>query len=154
MINNPTAASPVLECATDIVVAQISSHSMGNNEVIHFIQTVYQTLSDLESGVSETKQIPATQGPSVPIEDSVQDDYIICLEDGKKLKILKRYLKTNFNMTPEQYRRKWNLPSDYPMVAPAYAAQRSKLAKKLGSVLIQGAKLKAELKQHNYRSYL
>jgi predicted transcriptional regulator len=94
------------------------------------IKSVHGTLGGLV-GASQG-ELPTAQKPAVPIKRSVTPDYIVCLEDGKKLKMLKRYLRSNYNMTPEEYRAKWGLPADYPMVAPNYAAQRSEFAKKIG----------------------
>lgn len=94
------------------------------------MRQVYKTLQDM---AGDTAAMPrAAQTPAVAIDKSVMPDYLVCLEDGKKLKMLKRYLKTAYDMTPEQYRDKWNLPADYPMVAPNYAKRRSKLAKEIG----------------------
>jgi predicted transcriptional regulator len=94
------------------------------------IKSVHSTLGGL--GGSSQGEVQTSQKPAVPIKRSVNPDYIICLEDGKKLKMLKRYLRSNYTMTPEEYRAKWGLPADYPMVAPNYAAQRSEFAKKIG----------------------
>ena len=93
------------------------------------IKSVHATLGAL-NGMQPSETL--TQKPAVPIKKSVTDAYVICLEDGKKLKMLKRYLRSNYNLTPEEYRAKWGLPADYPMVAPDYAAQRSEFAKKIG----------------------
>ena len=115
------------------LTAQIMSSYVGNNtvaaaEVPQLMSTIYQGLSKLGQG-SVTDNRPE---PAVSPKKSVFPDYIVCLEDGKKLKMLKRHLKTSYNLTPEQYRERWNLGSDYPMVAPNYARQRSKLAKQIG----------------------
>lgn len=97
------------------------------------IREVYDTLRSLETGdKAGTTLSGVTQKPAVPVQKSIMPDYIVCLEDGKKLKMLKRYLKTAYGMTPEQYREKWDLPADYPMVAPNYAEKRSHLAKESG----------------------
>jgi predicted transcriptional regulator len=93
------------------------------------IRTVHTTLQELEHG---TGQVAQDLIPAVPVKKSISADYIVCLEDGKKLKMLKRYLRSQYGMTPEEYRARWGLPADYPMVAPNYAAQRSKLAKQIG----------------------
>ena len=116
------------------LTADIAAEFLGNNNVAVsdielVIQNIYRGLSRL------TPQAPApepTQEPAVSIRASIKPDYIVCLEDGKKLKMLKRHLMTHYQMTPEQYRAKWNLPADYPMVAPSYAEQRRTLAKKIG----------------------
>jgi len=120
--------NPMLGLAADIVTAYVSNNSVTSAELPDVIKTVYSTLSTLgEHGNSATVYKPA-----VPIKKSYTDEYIICLEDGKKLKMLKRYLRSHFDMTPEEYRTKWGLPADYPMVAPSYAAKRSAFAKEIG----------------------
>jgi predicted transcriptional regulator len=119
----------ILALTTEIVSAHIANNSIVQTEVPDLIQQVYNKLSELASG-EEASSVELT--PAVPIKKSVTDDYIICLEDGKKLKMLKRHLMTAYGMTPEEYRAKWGLKSDYPMVAPNYAAKRQELAKKIG----------------------
>jgi predicted transcriptional regulator len=120
----------ILKLATEIVAAYVSNNPIPVSEVPAMIKSVHGTLGGL-MGVSPGEILTA-QKPAVPAKRSVTPDYIICLEDGKKLKMLKRYLRSNYNMTPEEYRAKWGLPADYPMVAPNYAAQRSEFAKKIG----------------------
>src|SRR5215467_10750948 len=120
----------ILRLATEVVAAYVSNNPIPVSEVPAMIKTVHSTLGGLV-GVSAS-EMPSGQKPAVPIKRSVNPDYIVCLEDGKKLKMLKRYLRSNYNMTPEEYRAKWGLPADYPMVAPNYAAQRSEFAKKIG----------------------
>jgi predicted transcriptional regulator len=119
----------ILALTTEIVSAHVANNSIVQGEVPDLIQQVYNKLSELASG-EEASNVELT--PAVPIKKSVTDDYIICLEDGKKLKMLKRHLMTAYGMTPEEYRTKWGLKSDYPMVAPNYAAKRQELAKKIG----------------------
>lgn len=122
-------SSEVLTLTTDIVAAHVSNNTVAINDLPQLIQQVYSTLSKVQKtghAVSERPQ------PAVPIRKSITPDFIICLEDGKKLKMLKRHLKTSFNMTPEEYKERWGLSIDYPMVAPNYAEQRSNLAKKIG----------------------
>jgi predicted transcriptional regulator len=119
----------LLEMASRIVAAYASSNSMLMSELPAMIQSIYQTLQGLESNLLRMDERPQ---PAVPVKKSVTPDYIICLEDGKKLKMLKRHLKTSFNMTPDQYRIRWGLTQDYPMVAPNYAKQRSSLARDIG----------------------
>ena len=119
----------ILALTTEIVSAHLANNAVVQGEVAELIQSVFNKLNELATG-EEPASVELT--PAVPIKKSVTDDYIICLEDGKKLKMLKRYLRSNFNMTPEEYRAKWGLPADYPMVAPNYAAQRSEFAKKIG----------------------
>jgi len=120
--------SDLLELTTKIVAAHVANNSVAVADLPHLIQEVYRTLSS----VGTTQPIPERPQPAVPVKRSVTPDYIICLEDGKKLKMLKRHLKTAYNMTPEEYRERWGLPADYPMVAPNYAQHRSSLAKKIG----------------------
>lgn len=125
---NINSLNDVLGLTTDIVTAYVSNNSVISSELPDLIKTVYNTLNDLGS----EKAITLTIKPAVPVKKSFTNEYIICLEDGKKLKMLKRYLRSHYNMSPEEYRAKWNLPADYPMVAPAYAAKRSEFAKQIG----------------------
>lgn len=119
----------LLAYTTKIVAAYLENNEVSPSEIHSVISSVYGALVDVEkNNDSHTLHY----NPAIAIEDSVQDDYVVCLEDGKKLKMLKRHLKTTYDMSPDDYRRKWKLPSDYPMVAPNYAKQRSKLAKKIG----------------------
>ena len=118
----------LITLTADIVAAHVSNNSVAVNDLPQLIQNVHGALSGL-SGRSAQEARPE---PKVPIRSSIKPDYIVCLEDGKKLKMLKRYLKTNYDMTPDQYRQRWGLPADYPMVAPNYAEQRRTLAKKIG----------------------
>lgn len=119
----------ILALTTEIVSAYLSNNAVSASEIPGVIEQVFKTLS----GVNTDSIVMADRPqPAVPIKKSINPDYIVCLEDGKKLKMLKRHLKTAYNMTPEQYRERWGLPSDYPMVAPNYAKQRSKLAKDIG----------------------
>ena len=119
----------LLELTSDIVAAHVSNNPVPLGELQGLIQTVYSTLSGLNAPVAEPE---VELKPAVNPKKSVTDDYIICLEDGKKLKMLKRHLKTAYDMSPEEYRAKWGLPHDYPMVAPNYAKKRQQLAKKIG----------------------
>jgi predicted transcriptional regulator len=119
----------ILALTTEIVSAHLSNNAVVQNDVPELIQSVFSKLNELAVG-EEPASVELT--PAVPIKKSVTDDYIICLEDGKKLKMLKRHLATAYNMTPEEYRAKWGLKPDYPMVAPNYAAKRQELAKKIG----------------------
>ena len=118
-----------LSLTTDIVAAFVSNNSVPAEQLQDLLMNTFQTLSAL-SGSPVEEEIQ--QKPAVPVKKSITDDYLICLEDGKKLKMLKRYLRTQYNMSPEDYRRKWNLPADYPMVAPNYAKRRSEFAKQIG----------------------
>jgi len=119
----------LLALTSEIVASYVSNNTVNAAEIPNVIEQVYKTLSNLGAeggGHSDRPQ------PAVPIKKSVTPDFIICLEDGKKLKMLKRHLKTAYGMSPQQYRERWGLPADYPMVAPNYAARRSKLAKDIG----------------------
>ena len=117
------------------LTAQIVSSFAGNNkvspeELVDIIRSVHRTIASLSDNAPEK---PAERPkPAVAANRSVHDDYIICLEDGKKLKMLKRYLRSTYSMTPDEYRKRWGLPGDYPMVAPSYAARRSEFAKRIG----------------------
>lgn len=113
----------------DIVAAHVSNNSVAVSDLPVLIQNVHGALTGLGRVAAEPE---VKQEPAVSIRSSVKPDFIVCLEDGKKLKMLKRHLMTHYQMTPEQYRAKWNLPADYPMVAPNYAEQRRTLAKKIG----------------------
>jgi predicted transcriptional regulator len=126
-----SSGEDILRLGAGIVAAYVSRNAVSAEAVPEIIRTVHHTLEQLTRGVSA----PAPEErpkPAVPIGRSVQHDYIVCLEDGKKLKMLKRYLRSRYNMSPDEYRRRWGLPPDYPMVAPAYAARRSDFAKKIG----------------------
>lgn len=114
----------------DIVAAHVSNNSVAVSDLPLLIANVHGALAGL--GTKQAEPEPKKQEPAVSIRSSIKPDYIVCLEDGKKLKMLKRHLMTHYQMTPEQYRAKWNLPADYPMVAPNYAEQRRSLAKKIG----------------------
>ncbi|GAB6052522.1 MucR family transcriptional regulator [Magnetospira thiophila] len=118
----------LLELTTEIVAAHLGNNTVAVDDIPTLIHDVYQTLSTLDEPAVEVEK----PQPAVSIKKSIQEDYLICLEDGKKLKMLKRHLKTAYDMTPEEYRERWGLPADYPMVAPSYAAHRSSLAKKIG----------------------
>jgi predicted transcriptional regulator len=132
-----------LACTTEIVAAYVRHHTVAVPELPALITEVFKALN-LAGQVEEPA--PATRpGPAVPVRKSVTDGYLVCLEDGKKLKMLKRHLKTRYNLTPSEYRQRWDLPHDYPMVAPAYAEQRSALAKKIGLGRRPAAQLEATL---------
>jgi predicted transcriptional regulator len=124
------ATSDLSALTTQIVAAYLAKNSLPLSELPNLIQQVHSALSGV--GTTPVVQTAERPEPAVPVKKSVTPDYIICLEDGKKLKMLKRHLKTAFNMTPEQYRERWGLAADYPMVAPNYADQRSALAKQIG----------------------
>jgi len=120
----------LIDLAADIVSAYVSNNSVAASDLPALINEVHGALSRVTTGAVEAEPEPLK--PAVPVKKSVHPDYIICLEDGKKFKSLKRHLRTHYNMTPEEYREKWGLPADYPMVAPNYAQARSELAKKMG----------------------
>lgn len=119
-----------LRMTADIVTSFVSNNKITPEQLTELIRSVHRTVGSL----SQDEDSPAIEKPrpAAPINKSIHTDYIICLEDGKKLKMLKRYLRSTYNMSPDEYRKRWGLPSDYPMVAPAYAARRSEFAKKIG----------------------
>jgi predicted transcriptional regulator len=121
----------LLEMTVEIVASHVSNNSVAIDDLSTLISKVYGALAGLGDNVP-VQTSPNRPQPVVPIKKSVMPDHIVCLEDGKKLKMLKRHLRTSYNMTPEQYRERWGLPSDYPMVAPNYARQRRDLAKQIG----------------------
>jgi predicted transcriptional regulator len=129
--NHPILDPAALMAHTATIVAgYVAGNPVPPAELPQLIRQVHATLSEL-AGTPDVA-FAAGKEPAVPIEDSVTDDFIICLEDGKELKMLKRYLRTQYGLTPEEYRARWNLPADYPMVAPNYAAKRSEVAKSMG----------------------
>ena len=119
----------LLTLTADIVAAHVSNNSVAVNDLPNLIQNVHSALSGIAGSGAAAEPKPE---PKVSIRSSIKPDYIVCLEDGKKLKMLKRHLMTHYNLTPDQYRQKWGLSADYPMVAPNYAEQRRKLAKSIG----------------------
>src|ERR1700745_1917453 len=123
------ADDTLLTLTADIVAAHVSNNSVAVNDLPNLIQNVHSALSGISGSGAAAEPKPE---PKVSIRASVKPDYIVCLEDGKRLKMLKRHLMTHYSMTPEQYRAKWNLAADYPMVAPHYAEQRRSLATKIG----------------------
>jgi predicted transcriptional regulator len=127
-VADSSVPSNVLGLTAQIVSAHVSNNPVSADVLPSLIQDVYRTLAS--AGVVPAE--PERPQPAVPVKKSVFPDHIVCLEDGKKLKMLKRHLKTAYNLTPEQYRERWGLPPDYPMVAPSYAKHRSSLAKKIG----------------------
>jgi len=120
--------SELLELTTEIVSAHASNNAVAPADLPGLIQDVFKTLVE----VGSAQDVPEKPRPAVSVKKSIFPDYIICLEDGKKLKMLKRHLKTAYNLSPDDYRKRWGLPADYPMVAPNYAKHRSALAKKIG----------------------
>lgn len=119
-----------LRMTTDIVASFVSNNKITPDQLTELIRAVHRTVGEL-SGEDEGHVIERPK-PAAPVNRSIHNDYIICLEDGKQLKMLKRYLRSTYNLSPDEYRRRWGLPADYPMVAPAYAARRSEFAKKIG----------------------
>lgn len=119
----------LITLTSDIVAAHVSNNNVNVDEVPTLISSIYSALAGL--GEQQTQEETPPE-PAVSVRASVKSDYLVCLEDGKKLKMLKRYLRTNYDMSPEEYRERWNLPADYPMVAPNYAEKRRELAKKIG----------------------
>lgn len=124
--------SDLIMLMTDIVSAYVSSHTVSQEEIPAFMDTVYTTLVKLYKKCPDSIIAKDTLVPAVPIEKSVMPDYIVCLEDGKKLQMLKRHLMSSYNMTFEEYKERWDLPQDYPAVAPNYSKRRSSLAKENG----------------------
>jgi predicted transcriptional regulator len=120
----------LLKLASDIVAAYVSNNPVPVSELPMIIKSVHATLGGLAGG--RTGELATSQKPAVSVKKSITPEYLICLEDGKKLKMLKRYLRSRYGLSPDQYRAKWGLPADYPMVASNYSAQRSDFAKKIG----------------------
>ncbi|MCK6418245.1 MAG: MucR family transcriptional regulator [Alphaproteobacteria bacterium] len=129
MTNENNTQEDLLVLTTDIVASYVSNNTVAAEDMPRVIETVFRTLNQMRSGGTASGDRPQ---PAVPIKKSIHPDYIVCLEDGKKLKMLKRHLMTAYKMTPEQYRERWGLPAEYPMVAPNYAQKRSMLAKDIG----------------------
>ena len=123
-------AGDLLALTTEIVAAHVSNNTVAVGDLGQLINQVYQSLANIGSAPAAAPT--SRPQPAVNVKKSIQPDYLVCLEDGKKLKMLKRHLKTAYNMSPEAYRERWGLPNDYPMVAPNYARQRSRLAKEIG----------------------
>jgi predicted transcriptional regulator len=129
-MNDQTGGADLIDLAADIVSAYVSNNTVAASDLPSLIADVHRALSNTHSGVQEPEPEPLK--PAVNPKKSVFPDYIVCLEDGKKFKSLKRHLRTHYDLSPEEYREKWGLSADYPMVAPNYAAARSALAKKMG----------------------
>ncbi len=136
MAKSQNDTSP-LNLVSELVSAYVSKNSLSPSELPQLINTVREALRMPEQAAASVPE------PAVPIKKSIRPDYVICLEDGRKLKMLKRHLRTAYNMSPDEYRQKWGLASDYPMVAPNYAAKRSELAKKIGLGRKPGQKVKS-----------
>jgi predicted transcriptional regulator len=131
-MNEQAPNSDLIDLAAEIVSAYVSNNSVPASDLPTLIAEVHRALSSTHSGTPEPEPEPEPLKPAVNPKRSVFPDYIVCLEDGKKFKSLKRHLRTHYDLSPEEYREKWSLPADYPMVAPNYAAARSALAKKMG----------------------
>ena len=129
-MTDTVADDNLIDLTADIVSAYVSNNTVASSDLAGLINEVYNALQRTSGSTVEPEPEPLR--PAVPVKKSVTPDYIICLEDGKKFKSLKRHLRTHYDMSPEEYREKWGLPADYPMVAPNYAAARSYLAKKMG----------------------
>jgi predicted transcriptional regulator len=127
---NTVAEEDLLRMTTDVVAAYVRNNTLPSGQLGEIISGVYHSLKTLEGRAVQPAREPLK--PAVPIRKSITPDYLICLEDGKKLKMLKRHLRSTYNLSPDEYRQKWGLPADYPMVAPNYAEQRSAFAKKIG----------------------
>ena len=127
-MSEPIESSDLHALTTKIVMSRVANSTVAADDLPKLIQQVFGALSRAASGMAA----PERPQPAILVKRSVTPDYIVCLEDGRKLKMLKRHLKTSFGLTPDEYRERWSLPADYPMVAPSYAAQRSALAKKIG----------------------
>ena len=127
--DDPTKPDKLLKLASEIVAAYVSNNTLAAGDMPAMIRNVHNTLLGLQGKGGD---VTTDQKPAVNIKKSVTPDYVVCLEDGKKLKMLKRYLRSRYGMSPDEYRTKWGLPADYPMVAPNYAAKRSEFAKQIG----------------------
>ena len=127
-----------LELVAKIVSAYVSNNTLPPDELPHLIKTIHEAIESPDHAASSPPE------PAVPIKKSVTTNYVICLEDGKKLKMLKRHLRNSYDMSPDEYRQRWGLPSDYPMVAPEYAARRSELAKVIGLGRKAGSRVRAK----------
>lgn len=121
----------IMSFMTEITASYLTNHEVATSDIAELMRIIYQTVVELSRDANNIKHRP-TLVPAVPIEESIHDDYIICLEDGKKLQMLKRHLNTVYNMSIEQYKERWRLPIDYPVVSPNYAKRRSEIAKTTG----------------------
>lgn len=130
MDQNETSVS-IVELTAEIIAAYVSNNQVNAAELAHLVGEVHRALANVEKGAPEPQPVVELK-PAVPVKKSIMPDYIVCLEDGRSFRSLKRHLRTAYNMSPEEYRAKWNLPPDYPMVAPNYSAARSALARSMG----------------------
>ncbi|MEM7068242.1 MAG: MucR family transcriptional regulator [Pseudomonadota bacterium] len=131
-INKGPEKQHLLEMTSEIISSYVANNPVSNSELLEIIDDVYSAISKIASTEALVGEHGERHIPAVPVKHSLNDDYLICLEDGKQFKSLKRHLNSQFGMSPDEYRRKWGLPSDYPMVAPNYAKARSRLAKEIG----------------------
>ena len=138
--NGDSNSEMLMELTSEVVSAYVSNNPVSTNELPNLISDVYSSLAKVAN--SESGAATHNTKPAVPIKKSLHDDYIICLEDGQKFKSLKRHLRSHYDMSPEEYREKWGLPADYPMVAPNYAKARSRLAREMGLGRKPGTKIK------------
>lgn len=127
---SPVGVEETLRMTSDIVASFVANNKVAAEQLPDLIRTIHKTVANLAAG--DDLRAAEKPKPAVPVNKSVHNEYIICLEDGKKLTMLKRYLRSTYGMSPDEYRKRWGLPADYPMVAPAYAAQRSAFAKQIG----------------------
>ncbi|MDD9991691.1 MAG: MucR family transcriptional regulator [Rhodospirillales bacterium] len=127
---NPGSDDDLLRMTADVVTAYVGNNTVAPSDLAEVIRTVHASLTEAQAGTAAAAAPPPK--PAVPIKKSITPDYLICLEDGRELKMLKRHLRTTYNMTPDEYRAKWGLDADYPMVAPNYARRRSEFAKQIG----------------------
>jgi predicted transcriptional regulator len=133
LMDDTEQSNELLALTTEIVAAHVSNNTVAVGDLPQLINQVYNSLANVGAApTAPTAAAPRRPQPATSVKKSIQPDYLVCLEDGKKLKMLKRHLKTAYNMSPEAYRERWGLASDYPMVAPNYARQRSQLAKEIG----------------------
>lgn len=123
-------STQLIQLTSQIVAAYVSNNEIRSSELPQLIGETHSALAQASGLVTESEK--ESPKPKVPIKKSVTDDFIVCLEDGKKFKSLKRHIRTHYNLSPDEYRARWNLPHDYPMVAPNYARERSKLARRMG----------------------
>lgn len=135
---SPASRGDLLHMTADVVAAYVGNNAVQKADISGVIGQVYSKLSALSDAPPKTPSRPLKTKAPVSIKHSIQPDHLVCLEDGRKLKMLKRHLRSAYNMTPEQYRAKWGLPPDYPMVAPNYAAKRSEFAKQIGLGTVTG----------------
>lgn len=137
--STPLDADEIMRMTTDIVSSFVANNPVPSDSLSDLITSVHKTVSSL--GSPTQTQVQERPKPAVPVSRSITDDHIICLEDGKKLKMLKRYLRSHYGLTPEEYRKRWGLPADYPMVAPSYTKKRSDFAKQIGLGKVGGRRV-------------